>query len=157
VSRPLRVGLRTYDVVGWICVVVFLAGSAAAFFARQPGPSLGLGSFSLLGVLILCSSGQIIVGEKGVGHKNAFGRFCIDWDKIRRIEVGTYGTLILHGDDRRFALQPPTYWSGPEREAARQLLTTKLQSLGVPAVFCRTADYKIHRNARMSSDQAEWF
>ena len=103
--------------------------------------SWGLASFTLLGILLLTSSGHIFIGDNGVGHKNAFGAFWLDWDKIRRIEFGTYGTLVLHGgDNQRFVLQPPHHWSGPHKDAARRLLETKLQALGLPALFSRTAE-----------------
>jgi hypothetical protein len=87
--------------------------------------------FIPLGAYLIASAGSIRISENNIEQRNIFGRYRIEWSDVRKIEVGNYGTIILHGNEKRFALAPPGYWSGKQRPDALALLQRKLTELHV--------------------------
>jgi hypothetical protein len=77
----------------------------------------------------------------------------IAWSDVRRIEVGNAGTIVLHGQDRRFALMPPGYWSGTQKPEAIALLQKKLKTFEADIFRTSVGDYKIHKNVRLTTGE----
>jgi hypothetical protein len=149
-SPAFEVGLLTYKVIGWLCCVVFVGASVGEFLARQFGPAYCFLLFVPLGAYLIASAGSILISEKNVEQRNTFGRYRIEWSDVRKIEVGNYGTIILHGKEKRFALAPPGYWSGKQKPDALALLQRKLTELHVAPYRSNVGDYKVHKNVRVS-------
>ena len=149
--RPSQfsVGLLSYKIIGWVCVVFFLGCSIGAYFARQYGPITIFMFFVLMGVYMIVSAGSYTLNDESVTHTNVFGSFHILWQNVRQIEVGTQGTLVLHGNDQRFILAPATFWSGRDKPEAFALLTKKIEDLDITPYPSNVADYKIHKNVRV--------
>jgi hypothetical protein len=131
VSSRIQVELGIYKAVGWVNVVLFTAGGIAACLARQYSAGGGLLLFVGLGVYIILTAGSFSLGEQDIVHSTRFRRYLITWDQVRTIEVGNQGSLVLHGDDKRFVLAPISYWTGKEKEAAAELLKRKIKTLGL--------------------------
>ena len=149
-----RVGVLTYKVVGAICVLLFLGCSVGAYIAKQYPPIAIFGLFVVLGVYMVFCSGHYEVGEVAVYHRSLLGHFRMKWSDVERIEVGNYGSLILHGEGKRFALAPVAYWSGKDKPAALDLLKRKLESLTGRVYPSNVGDYKIHKNVRINPNEA---
>jgi hypothetical protein len=149
-SSPIQVELGSYKLVGWVCAVGFAAGGIAALFARQYFAAAGLFLFVALGIYIVLAAGSFSFSEQDIVHSTRFRRYLITWDQVRVIEVGNHGSLVLHGDGRRFALAPVSYWTGKEKEAAAELLSRKIETLGLKTYRTNTGDYKTHRNVQVS-------
>jgi Bacterial PH domain len=143
------VALGTHRAIGWAVISLCTLAIVGASFRHQYPAAGGFFVFAMLGLLVMATGGAILIDEGGVEHSNFFGRFRIDWSAVRRIEVGNAGTLILHGDNRRFALIPPGFWSGRRKPEAVAVLQTKLKALEVEIFRTSVADYKIHRNVRV--------
>jgi hypothetical protein len=148
--RSYQVSLLTPKVIGWLCCVVFIGASVGAFVAGQVGSAYGFLIFVLLGALLIAIAGSIGVGEKTIEHKNIFGHYRMAWSDVRKIELGNYGTMILHGEGKRFALAPPAYWSGMQKPEALALLQRKLTESQIAVYRSNVGDYKIHKNVRVS-------
>src|SRR5258707_1059593 len=97
-ARKLEVGLLGYKVIGWGCGLFFLGASVGAFMARQYGLIAVLVFFMLIGAYMIVGAGSYSLDQYGVSHKSIFGFFRIRWNDVRRVEVGTLGTYVLHGD-----------------------------------------------------------
>lgn len=150
-NQRLRIGLLTYKIVAWVCIIFFFGCSVAAFFARQYGPAAFFWAFIALGIYILVSSGYFELDENGVSQNNMFGQYRMHWSEIRRIEVGTQGTLVLHGEGKRFVLAPVSVWSGQDKAEAFKLLTSKINELEIIPEPSNVADYKIHKNTKVKA------
>ena len=130
--------------------MVFTAGGIAASLARQYIAGTGLFLFVALGIYIILAAGSFSFSEQDIVHSTRFRRYLITWDQVRSVEVGNHGSLVLHGDDRRFVLAPVSYWTGNEKEAAAELMRRKIETLGLRTYRTNTGDYKTHRNVRVS-------
>jgi hypothetical protein len=150
VSSRIQVELGTYKTVGWVNVVLFTAGGIAACHARQYFAGGGLFLFVGLGIYIILAAGSFSLSEHDIVHSTRFRRYLITWDQVRTVEVGNHGSLVLHGDARRFVLAPVSYWTGKEKEAAAELLKRKIETLGLRMYRTKAGDYKTHRNVRVS-------
>ena len=148
-SRPLHVGLLSYKIIAWVCMIFFLGCSLGAYFARQYWPSAFFWVFILLGLYMLISAGAFEFDDEGVSHKNLSGHYRILWCEVKRIEFGTQGSLVLHGEGKRFVLPTPSVWSGPEKPQAFELLGQKIEELGITPYPSNVADYKIHKNVKV--------
>ena len=143
-----EIALGTHRTVGAICIILSLSTGIAAFASRQYIPAYCLLLFAVLGTIVIATGGSIRISENAIEHKNLFGRYRIAWSDIRRIEVGNAGTLIFHGDNKRFTCIPPGFWSGSQKPDAVAMLTRKLEGLNVKTYRTSTGDYKMHKNVR---------
>jgi Bacterial PH domain len=148
-ASTYEVGLGTHRVLGFVIILLCTLAIVGALFGHQYGAAGGFFVFVMFGFLLIATGGAILIGETDIEHSNFFGRFRIDWSDVRRIEVGNAGTLILHGDDRRFALIPPGFRSGSQKPEAVAMLQRKLKALEVEVFRTSVGDYKIHKNVRV--------
>ena len=146
---PLKVGLLSYKVIAWVCVIFFLGCSAGAYQARQYAPSAFFWVFILMGVYMLISAGSFELDNEGVSQRNMGGHYRMLWRDVQRIECGTQGTLVLHGDGKRFVLPSPAVWSGSDKPRAFELLDRKIKESGIAPYPSNVADYKIHKNVKV--------
>lgn len=143
------IGLRGYTVAGWCCLLLFMGASVGAFLAQQYPPIVIFLAFALLGLYLILGAGQFMLDEAGIVHQCHLGTFRILWQDVRRVEMGTQGTLVFYGDQQRFILAPAEYWSGEDKFTAYTFLVQKLKALGLQPFPCRSADYKSHKNVRI--------
>jgi hypothetical protein len=144
-----EVRLGTSRAVGWVVIALFSLAIVGAVLRHQYGAAAGFLVFVIIGYLAIATGGSIVVGDTGIEHRNLFGRYRIAWSDVRRIEVGNAGTIVLHGQDRGFALMPPGYWSGKQKPEAVALLQKKLKTFEANIFRTNTGDYKIHKNVRL--------
>jgi hypothetical protein len=150
-NRPLKVGLLSYKLIAWVDIIFFLGCSVGAYLAGQYGPSTFFWVFILMGVYMLMSSGMFELDEDGVSHKNVVGQYRMLWREVQRIEMGTQGSLVLHGEGKRFVLVPASFWSGPDKVEAFTLLDRKVKELAITPYPSNVADYKVHKNVKVQS------
>lgn len=149
-SSRIQVELESYTWVGWIGVVLCSAGAIAASLARQYVAGAGLLLFVALGIYVICAAGSFSFSEQDIVHSTRFRRYSIAWDPVRSIEIGNQGSLVLHGDDRRFVWAPVSDWTGHEKDAAVALVRRKIETPGLRTYRTNTGDYKTHRNVRVA-------
>jgi hypothetical protein len=154
-SKHYEVKLTTYTVVGWLGVVFGILCSVGAFLARQYGPIIGFGSFVVLGIYTILGSGKLGFDQDGVLHQTAFRMYEIYWKQVTGVEIGAGdGTVVLHGNNKRFVVAPPSFWSGAQRIDAYSFFAKKIQDTGITPRASRIAAYKLHKNVRIYANSA---
>lgn len=149
-SERYEVRLTSYAVVGWLGVVFGTFCSVGAYLARQYGPILVFGLFVALGIYTILGAGKVVFYQDGVTHQTAFRMYGIYWKQVTGVEIGAAdGTVVLHGEDKRFVLAPPSAWSGTQKFDAYSFFAKKIQDSGIKPRTSRVAAYKIHRNVRV--------
>ncbi len=150
-KKSYRFGVNSYRIIGTVCVLFFGGCSVGAFLSRQYPPIAIFAFFVLLGLYMIISTGNFEVSDTFVTHRNLFGTFRMSWAEVQKIELGTQGAIILHGENKRFALPTPAMWSGKQKPEAFGLFCRAIDQLGVVRYPSNTADYKIHKNVRLQS------
>jgi len=148
-NQTLKVGLLGHKILGWVCIIFFFGCSAGAYLAKQYGPSAFFWVFILTGVYMLMTSGTFEIDEDGLSHKNLMGHYRMLWSDVQRIEEGPQGSLVLHGEGKRFVLAPPSFWSGPDKAQAFTLANRKVIELAITPTLSNLADYKAHKNVKI--------
>ena len=98
----------------------------------------------------MLGAGSFDINGEGLFHKSSFGEWRILWSEISCVEVGEMdGTLVLHGDDKRFILSPPGWWSGADKNDAIAFVIKQLDVHNLTPKKSRTAAYKIMKNTRI--------
>lgn len=152
VPNSYRFGVLSYKIIGVICVLFFAGCAVGAFSARQYPPIAIFAFFGLMGIFMIVSAGNFEISEKFVTHRNIFGSFRMAWIDVKKIEFGPQGSIVLHGENMRFVLPPPTFWSGQQKPEAFDLFRRTIEQLGVVSYPSNTADYKTHKNVRIRAE-----
>lgn len=148
-NNAFEFGLRNVWVLGWLVITLCGACAIGAYLSNEKIPAYAFLVISLLGFYLVLGSGIYKVDANDVIHSSKFGRYGIGWHEIEKVEMGSSGTLILHGPEKRFAIPPPNWWSGPNVEKARELLVQKIEEREIVIHSSRVADYKYHKNVRL--------
>jgi len=107
----------------------------------------------LSGIYTILAAGKFVFNQEGVTHRTAFGMHRIHWKEVKNIEIGAAdGSIVLHGENKRFILAPPSTWSVPEKFDAYSFFARKVQDSGIAPYTSKIAAYKIHKNVRVQSD-----
>jgi hypothetical protein len=154
-SRCFEVRLVSYKVVGWLGIVFGALCSVGAFLARQYGPIWVFGFFIGLGIYTILGAGRFVFDQEGVTHQTVLRMYRIHWNEVKRVEIGAAdGTVVLHGENKRFVLAPPSAWSGPQKFDAYSFFSKKVRDSGIVPYTSRIAAYKIHNNVRVDANSA---
>jgi hypothetical protein len=145
----LSVGLRSYAIIGVICVLFFGGASIGVLLAHQYSPIAIFAVFFSLGAALCAAAGTLGFDRDGVSYASAYGQFRMAWRDVRQIEFSQMGTVVLHGADRRFVIFPSSYWSGPHCRKAAEVLANAIRETGVVPTLSRTADYRLFKNVRV--------
>jgi hypothetical protein len=130
----------------------FLACSVGAFVAGQYWAALFFWVFILMGVYMIVVGGHYTISDDNITHRNMLGTYRIAWRDVKRVEVGAQdGSIVLHGDNKRFVLAPPAMWSGKQKPDAFTFFTNKIKRSGITPYPSSTAAYKMHKNVKVSS------
>ncbi|KAF1721696.1 hypothetical protein [Pseudoxanthomonas wuyuanensis] len=143
------VSLLSYRILGAVCSIFFAGCSVGAFLAQQYGPISIFGFFVLVGIYLLAAAGPYELTEGRIAQNSLFGQFEIRWQDVREVELGSQGTLVLRGRDKRFIVSPVSAWSGPDKAKAAELLCAKLDRPEIRSYSSASADFKTHRNVRV--------
>ncbi len=144
-----RVGLRSYAIIGTICIIFFGGASIGAFVSRQYPPIAIFALFFALGAGLVASAGTFEFNQEHIAYQSAYGRFRMNWADVRAIEFSAMGTLVLHGAGQRFVIFPASYWSGVQKREAAAFLDKMIKESGRVPTLSRIADYRLFKNVRV--------
>jgi uncharacterized membrane protein YobD (UPF0266 family) len=155
-KNQYEVSFSAYKFLGSFTVIFFsILGVVFLFSDTSQGQRPWIAScvmfgFVLLGVyLFLVGSGTLVFSEESITHRTKFGVYRIYWHEITGIEYGKQGALVLHGENKRFAINPVNVWSGKQRRQAYELMESKLEKIGLTAYEGHWASAKSHKNVKI--------
>lgn len=147
---PQHVALAT-KWVGWVSVILFGAAGALAFRANEIYASLGFVLLMLFsGYVVLLGYNRYAIDRHEIWSRSFLGsENCIRWDEVRSVEVGTGGSLVFHGDNKRLAFPPASLWKGTYKAEMYQLLVSEVERRKLVLVRSRSADCKVSKNVKV--------
>jgi hypothetical protein len=140
--------LRNQKVLGIVCILFFTGCGIGAFMAKQYNPIFGFIIFAMLGVYLVASSGRLELNSEFISHDNSLGTYRIKWAEVCKVEIGNGGTIVLHGENKRFVVPPFSLWAGEKKLAAYGFLIEKMKSVDGGFIQSPWGDYKIHKNVK---------
>jgi len=140
---------------GWVGLLVAAIGGGFAWRAGDVAASIGCAAFALPGLfLLVAASARYSADDEALYGITMLGRpLRMPWAQVRRVEVGTGGTLVFVGEDARFVVPTPALWSGPHKAVLSRTIQDNVRRLRLTAVATRTADYRVSRNVRVRPDR----
>ena len=146
-----NINLLPYKIVAWICLLFFLFCTVMAWMAGQFYAAFGLFLFTSLGAIMLVLASRFYVSDEGISVFSSFAEYRLRWDEVVRAELGGQGTLVFYGGgDKRLMVPPFSYWSGADKHQALEFISQRLDDLGIELVSSYLADFKVHKNVRVS-------
>jgi len=103
-----------------------------------------------LGSLYLAlASGAYTISAQFLAYASKLGTWRISWDEISAAEYSAMGSLLLLGNNKRFALAPSAWWPRSGREEALLYVVEQMNARGIAKKISPTADYKWMKNTRV--------
>ncbi|MBX3628014.1 MAG: hypothetical protein KF892_23600 [Rhizobacter sp.] len=152
--QSYRFSVLSYQIIGAVCGLFFAGCALGAFMAKQYPPIAIFAMFIAMGIYMVVAAGRYEISAQAITHQNPFGKFRIAWSEVLRVEVGSQGSVVLHGENKRFALAPPASWSGRQKPEAYELFQKRIEEIGAIVYPSNTADYKTHKNVRVPRSDA---
>ncbi|MBU0663342.1 MAG: hypothetical protein KJ990_02240 [Proteobacteria bacterium] len=150
-----HIEMRSYRIIGWGWIVFCAVGMIVTFLSKLYWPAAGCVFSSLFGAYMVLGSGSFDIDHDGLIHKSSFGTWQIRWDEISRVEIGEVeGTMVLHGNNKRFILSSPGGWDGSVKDDAFAFVIKQLEARDIPLQPSGTAAYKIMKNTRVLTNQS---
>lgn len=151
-KQQFHVEMRAYRMIGkgWIalCVVGLILTLLVDEYVMA-SVCVGAAAF---GAYMVLGAGSFDIDDQGILHRSSFGAWRIRWDEIVRVEVGAgEGTMVLHGDNKRFILSSPGGWDESVKEEAFAFVVRQLESRQIPFQPSGVAAYKVMKNTRVSA------
>jgi hypothetical protein len=145
-----HIEMRSYRIIGWGWFTLCIIGMVATFLFQRYWPAAGCAFSALFGAYMALSAGSFDIDGVGLVHKSSFGAWQIHWDEISRVEIGEVeGTMVFHGDNKRFILSSPGGWDESVKDKAFSFVSKQLASRNIPAQASGTAAYKFMKNTRV--------
>ena len=139
-SERYEVKLVSYKVVGWLAVVFFSLCSLGAYLARPYSPMRVFSFFVAFGIYIILGTGEFIFDQEGVTDRTVFRMYRRHWKEVKSVEIGAAdGTVVLHGENKRFVLAPPSAWSGSQKFDPYSCFAKKIRDSEVAPYRSRVA------------------
>jgi hypothetical protein len=144
--------MLSLKVIAWACIVFFMFCAVMAWKAGQGNVAPVFLFFVVLGLLLLATASHLKLTEEAVSVYSPFSEYRLEWHEIDWIEIGTQGTLVLHGKGGERLIMPPvSFWSGEQKPRAYEFMEDKIDALDVVVVPSNTADYKIHKKVKVKN------
>ncbi|WP_426078023.1 hypothetical protein [Janthinobacterium sp. PSPC3-1] len=148
-NNSYRIAVPMYLIIGVAAAALFGTCAVSALLEGQYSTAAFGMVFVLMGLYLMASAGSFEMSGKYIEQRTIHGRYRMDWDQVRKIEYGAQGTIIFHGENARFVLAPPGYWSGKQKPESLDFLQKTIASLDVLDYSSSSADFKIHKNVRL--------
>lgn len=150
-----HIEMRSYGIIGWGWMALCAVGLIVALLIQQYLLAAGCVVSAAFGAYMVLGSGSFDIDSDGLFHRSSFGAWQIRWDEISRVEVGAgEGTMVLHGNNKRFILSSPGGWDESVKDEAFAFVTRQLESREIPFKPSGVAAYKIMKNTRVVPSQS---
>ena len=120
------------SVLRWLGIASVAAALAVSFVVSGGWLEIVLvwGLFGVLGIALVLMSATIETTDETITVRRAFSVAEIRWSDIVGASVGG-GNLVLYTASGRVSMPSAEFWSGPQRESLKTLLSQKLDAVGV--------------------------
>lgn len=150
-----HIEMRSYKIMGWVWMGICAAGLIFALFSQLYLLSAGCVISAAFGAYMVLGSGSFDLDHEGIIHTSSFGTWKIRWDEISQVEVGAgEGTMVLHGNNKRFILSSPGGWDESIKDEAFAFISKQLETREIPHRSSGVAVYKIMKNTRFAKGGA---
>ena len=150
-----HIEMRSYRIIGWGWIALCAVGLIVALLIQQYLLAGGCVVSAAFGAYMVLGSGSFDIDSDGLFHRSSFGAWQIRWVEISRVEVGAgEGTMVLHGNNKRFILSSPGGWDESVKDEAFAFVTRQLESRRIPFKESGVAAYKIMQNTRVLPGQS---
>lgn len=150
-----HVEMRPYRIIGWVWIALCTVGLIVVLLSQQYLLAAGCLVSAAFGAYMVLGSGSFDIDSEGLFHRSSFGAWQIRWDEISSVEVGAgEGTMVLHGNNKRFILSSPGGWDESVKDEAFAFVTRQLESREIPFKPSGVAAYKIMKNTRVLPSQS---
>jgi hypothetical protein len=150
-----HIEMRSYRIIGWCWIALCTVGLIVALFIQQYLLAGGCVVSAAFGAYMVLGSGSFDIDSEGLFHRSSFGAWQIRWNEISGVEVGAgEGTMVLHGNNKRFILSSPGGWDESVKDEAFAFVTRQLESREIPFKPSGVAAYKIMKNTRVLPGQS---
>lgn len=148
-----HIEMRSHRIIGGGWIALCAIGLLITLLSQQYWLAAGCVVSAAFGVYMVLGSGSFDIDNEGLYHRSSLGAWKIRWDEIIRVEVGAgEGTMVLHGNDKRFILSSPGGWDESVKDAALAFLAKQLEARQIPYQVSGSAAYKIMKNTRVLPD-----
>lgn len=146
-----HIDMRSYRLIGWGWFAFCVAGLLLTLWYKVYSQAAIAALAALFGAYMALGSGSFDIDDDGITRTSSFGKWRIRWDEITRVEIAEMeGTMVLHGDNKRFILSSPGGWDPAVKDAAFAFVTGQFETRGIPAQPSGAAAYKFMKNTRVS-------
>jgi hypothetical protein len=150
-----HIEMRSYRIIGWGWIALCAVGLIVVLLTQQYLLAGGCVVSAAFGAYMVLGSGSFDIDNEGLFHRSAFGAWQIRWDEISGVEVGAgEGTMMLHGNNKRFILSSPGGWDEAVKDEAFAFLSRQLESREIPFKASGVAACKIMKNTRVLPGKA---
>ena len=150
-----HIEMRSYRIIGWGWIALCAVGLIVALLIQQYLLAGGCVVSAAFGAYMVLGSGSFDIDSDGLFHRSSFGAWQIRWVEISRVEVGAgEGTMVLHGNNKRFILSSPGGWDESVKDEAFAFVTRQLKSRKIPFKPSGVAACKIMINTSVLPSQS---
>lgn len=145
-----HVDMGSYRLIGWGWFAFCVAGLLLTLWYELYSQAAVAAVAALFGAYMALNSGTFDIDNDGITRTSSFGRWRIRWDEITRVEIAEVeGTMVLHGDNKRFILSSPGGWDATVKDAAFAFVSGQLEARNLPPQPSGAAAYKFMKNTRI--------
>jgi hypothetical protein len=150
-KEPLKVKVRDFKIIGWVCVILFILFAILAWSSGQKVPALLFMMFTLLGAYLILCGGTVKMDTESIVWITSLGKYGIKWSEVQSIETDPlHYALVFNGEDKKLEIPAPGFWKGADREAMLNLLNLMTDQKGMEIVEVKKFFHKTSKNARIN-------
>lgn len=145
-GRTFRVATMQQKILGWILLLFFLGCTILAWRAVETNIAPMFLPFVALGIYLVLTAPDIVVDQEKISLRSVIGSHRIRWGEVQWAERGSSGRLVLHGNNKRLVIPPPSKWSGPDKSSMLMAIYAELSRRSIRIVPKLTAEFKTNKN-----------
>ena len=148
----MRAAVKVQSWIPFLGLAVFI-GIPVLLFYNYPWNDpliyiIGLFLFSFVGLWLFLYSGEVIANEKGIGYRNRFGAYFIEWNEVDSVEDGA-GNLVIGNHEKRITMMDIHCWGFRGRAEVLQYLKSHMRSKNLKVRSTSRAVFAFPKNTKI--------
>lgn len=152
-NRIFTVKHTTYKIIGWVNLLLFTFATIMSWRANTGYIPLIFLFFALLGLYIVLASGHMEVDSKSIRFYSHFGKYKINWDEIKYIEIDKQlGNIVFFGDEKVLQTIGLQGWTGKkEKLEMADFLFEQIENRKIEIRQTEKAMFRLSKNTKIKS------